>query len=60
MTQFLIVTTGFWFYLVGWSVAAAAAATATATTITSGLTRVLGAREQNQLTIWGGAHGAWK
>jgi len=36
---------GFWFHLVGWSVAATAAAAAAAA---SGVTRVLGAREQNQ------------
>jgi len=45
MTQFLTVTMGFWFHTVGWSVAAAAAAAATTN---SGVTRVLGAREQNQ------------
>jgi len=49
MTQFLAVTMGFWFYLVDWSVAAAAATAAAATaTTTSGVTKVLGAREQNQ------------
>jgi len=49
MTQFLAVTMGFWFYLIDWSVAAAAATAAAATaTTTSGVTKVLGAREQNE------------
>jgi len=62
MTQFLTVTMGFWFHTVGWSVAAAAAAAAAAAT-NSGVTRVLGAREQNQWSapspnvFWGDARG---